>query len=74
MEDEEEKSIVFFSRTLQPPEQRYPLLHREALALAYGLNKVHYYIYGRKIMIFTDHKPLLGIIGGARPWPAVVKG
>ena len=69
-----EKPVLFFSRTLQPAEQRYPILHREALALVYALDKVYYYIYGRRIKIYTDHKPLLGIFGGARPWPPVVKG
>lgn len=66
-----EKPILFFSRTLIPAERNYPILHRECLAVVYSLEKTFHYTYGKKITVFTDHKPLLGIIG-KKPWPAVV--
>lgn len=31
------------------------------LAVIYGCEKFHHYIYGRSITIETDHKPLLAI-------------
>lgn len=63
--------ILFFSRVLSAAEKNYPILHREALALIYSLEKCQYYIYGKKVICYTDHKPLLGILGN-KPWPSLV--
>ena len=42
-------------------EQRYAQIEREALAIYNGLTKCHNYIYGKRITVVTDHKPLLGV-------------
>ena len=55
------KPLYYASRTLTESERRYSQIEKETLAIVFGLKKFHYYIYGRKINITTDHKPLLGI-------------
>jgi hypothetical protein len=57
----EEKPVFFTSRVLTSAEKNYPILHREALAIVFGLEKFYRYIFGYSIQVFTDHKPLLSI-------------
>lgn len=59
----QERPIYFASRVLTPTEKKYPILHREALAIVFGLEKYYKFIFGYQIKVFTDHKPLLGIFG-----------
>ena len=44
-------------------------MEREGLAVVYSVKKFHQYIYGIQFEIWTDHKPLLGIIGETKPIP-----
>lgn len=56
------RPVSFKSRSLSTAEKRYPILHRELLAVVYAVDKYYKYIYGRKVILFTDHKPLVPII------------
>ena len=56
------RPVMFKSRKLSDCEKRYPILHRELLAVVFSTEKFFHYVYGRKVKLFTDHKPLLGII------------
>ena len=53
-----ERPIAYASRTMAPAEKRYSHLDKEALAIIFGLKRFHQYLYGRKFVIYTDHKPL----------------
>lgn len=58
-----EKPVNFTSFSLDKCQKSYPILHLEALALVCTIKKFHKYLYGKKFLVFTDHKPLVGIFG-----------
>lgn len=62
--------IMFASTTLNSAEKNYSQIERESLALVFGVKKFHYFIYGRKFELQTDHKPLLAIFGSKSGIPA----
>ena len=58
-----ERPIAYASRTLSKAEQHYAQIDKEAMALIFGVQRFHQYLYGRKFVLVTDHKPLLSIFG-----------
>ena len=50
--------ITFASKSLMDTETRYANIKRELLAIIYGCEKFHTYLYGRTFIVETDHKPL----------------
>ena len=49
--------IAFASKSLTDTETRYANIKRELLAIVYGCEKFHTYLYGRTFVMETDHKP-----------------
>ena len=58
---QDEHPITYASRALTSTEQRYSQIEKELLALVFGLEHNHYYTYGRRVTLWTDHKPLVSI-------------
>ena len=52
------KPIAFASKTLSPAEKRYANIEREMLAVVFGCERFHNYVYGTRFTIQSDHKPL----------------
>ena len=52
------KPVAFSSKSLTTSERRYANIERELLAIVWGAEKFHTYVYGRRIIVETDHKPL----------------
>ena len=50
--------ISFMSRALKPHEKNYPAYKKELLGIIYACKKFHYYLWGRKFVLYTDHRPL----------------
>ncbi len=71
MEDGTEKPISFTSRSLAPAEKGYSQLEKEALAIVFGVKRFHQYIYGRKFVILSDHKPLEGLLKETKAVPVM---
>ncbi|XP_048257540.1 uncharacterized protein K02A2.6-like [Haliotis rufescens] len=53
-----EKPIAFASKSLSETEQRYANIEREMLAVVFGCERFHTYLYGKQFIVETDHKPL----------------
>ena len=53
--------IYYASRTLTSAEKNYQNLEREAMAAVWGMEKFHYFLYGRQFILQTDQKPLVSI-------------
>ncbi|KAK2706792.1 hypothetical protein QYM36_014732 [Artemia franciscana] len=56
------KTVAFGSRALTSTEQNYSQIEKELYAILYGCKKFHQFVYGRRIIAHTDHKPLEAIL------------
>jgi len=63
------KPVAFVSKTLTITQRKYSQLDREALALVFGVKSFHQYVYSRKFILETDHKPLTYIFGPKKGIP-----
>ncbi|KAF7487631.1 Transposon Tf2-9 polyprotein [Sarcoptes scabiei] len=62
-----EHPVSFFSRKLMDYQKNYSVTELECLALISALDYWHYWVFGKTIKIFTDHKPLEGIRKNKQP-------
>ena len=58
---QENHPVYYASRTLTSAEKNYQNLEREAMAAVWGMEKFHYFIYGKIFTLQTDQKPLVSI-------------
>ena len=56
------RPIEYAAKSLNDVQQRYSPIEKELLAVVYGCKRFHYYLYGRKFQVQSDHKPLVGIV------------
>ena len=69
---QEVRPVAYASRTLTEVERRYSQTEREALAVVWGCEKFHLYLYGTQFKLYTDHKPLEFIYSPkAKPPPRI---
>jgi hypothetical protein len=66
-----ERPIAFISRTLTPAERKYSATERESLACLWACERLHYFLYGRRFHLVTDHQALKTLLSsggtGHRP-------
>lgn len=58
---QEGQPIAYGSRALTKSQQNYAQIEKEALAISYGCTKFHQYVFGRHVLVESDHKPLQSI-------------
>ena len=56
----EETIVSYWSRTLREHEKNYTPYMLEMTAVCSALDHFHEYLWGKKTIVYTDHKPLLG--------------
>ena len=62
MSDGSEHPICYASRSLMSSQRNYSQLEREALALVFGVQHFHAYIFGHRFELVTDHQPLHALL------------
>ena len=66
--------IAYASRALSPVEKRYSQAEKEALAIVWGIEYFHLYVFGAPFTLITDHKPLQLIYNNPQsPPPAQIE-
>ena len=53
--------IAYASRSLTHTETNYAQIEKEMVAIVCGMEKFNTYVYGRKTLVESDHKPLEAI-------------
>ena len=61
MYNPEGKVVCYASRALTKAEWNYQNLGKEALGTIWGMEKFHYFLYGKEFTLETDQKPLTSI-------------
>ena len=55
------RPVAFASRALTKTESRYANIEREMLAVIYGCERFHHFLFGQEVIVESDHKPLESI-------------
>ncbi|KAK7113619.1 hypothetical protein V1264_012874 [Littorina saxatilis] len=53
--------VAFASKALTQTEQNYAQIEKELYAILFGCRRFHQYLYGREVIVHSDHKPLESI-------------
>lgn len=59
---QDHKPIAYASKSLTPTEENYAQIEKELYAVVFGCKRFHAYVYGRKVIVESDHKPLEPIV------------
>ena len=56
------KPIAYASKSLTPTEINYSQIEKEMFAILFGCKRFHQYVYGREVLVETDHLPIISIM------------
>ena len=56
--------VHYGAQTLTKTEMKYAPIEREGMAMLFGVRKFHQYVFGKRFVLETDHKPLVSIFQG----------
>lgn len=65
--------IAYASRALNKAERNYCTMERELLAIVWGVQHFRPYLYSRKFVIYTDHRPLIYLFSLINPSSRLTK-
>lgn len=68
---EGELPVAFGSRSVTSAEKNYSLIEMEGLAIVFGLQNFHQYLYGMHFTLITDNKPVSLVLGLKKSIPAI---
>ena len=54
--------VAYASRSLTIAEANYAQIDKELLTVVFGMKKFETYLYGRRVIVKSDHKPLESIL------------
>lgn len=69
MVDGSERPMAHVSKTLNNCQSKYSQIEEKALAIIFGVQRFHQYVFGRKFELVTDHKPLISIFAPNKQLP-----
>ncbi|RVE41173.1 hypothetical protein evm_014177 [Chilo suppressalis] len=69
MPDGTERPIHFASQTLNSSQRKWAQIDKEAYGIVFGVKRFFQYLYGRKFILHTDHKPLVQIFSPTKALP-----
>lgn len=55
------KPVAYAWRVLSETQERYSQIDKEAMAGVFGCERFHHFVYGRHVILETDHRPLIAI-------------
>ena len=55
---QDNKPVAFTSRSMTDAETRYAQIEKELLAVVFGMERFHQFIYGQDVVVENDHHPL----------------
>ena len=67
MQNGTEKVIAYYSKAFTHPERQYCVTRRELLAIVSAVNQFHVYLYGREVLVRTDHGALKWLLNFKNP-------
>lgn len=59
---QDDKPIAYASQSLNDHECQWAQVEKEMYAIVYACERFHEYVYGKKVIIYTDHKPLISVM------------
>ena len=63
----QERVVAYFSRSLNRRERNYCVTRKELLAVVKATEKFHYYLYGQRFVVRTDHASLKWLFNFRQP-------
>ena len=59
---QDQRPVAMASRALDSVQSGYAVIEKELLAICFGCVRFHDYIFGKSIIVQSDHKPLISIM------------
>lgn len=60
--NERKRAVYHMSQSLTDSQRNHPQLEKEALALVTTVERFHKFLWDRKFILQTDHKPLVALL------------
>ena len=69
--DGSERPIANVSKVLTESQRNYSQIQKEALAIIFALKKFYQFLYGRRFILVTDHRPLVAMFAPGKGTPSL---